>query len=115
MISEVESAPLRSCIRATRRVIDSAIRSAIGAAIREHDTTLGEKRVGIGFNPSGDNTVSQIKRLAADFIDKVYAIEPSAFEDPAEVGRLKALALTHGENAAMWGVKAATRAKAAAA
>ena len=80
--------------------------------IREHGTTLGEKRVGIGFNPSGDNAVAQIKRLAADFIDRVNAIEPGAFEDPGEVGRLKALAMTHAENAASWGVKAATRAKA---
>ena len=55
---------------------------AIGAAIRGHGTTLGEKRVGVGFNPIGDNTVSQIKRLAADFIDRVNAIGPDAFEDP---------------------------------
>ena len=80
---------------------------AIGAAIREHDTTLGEKRVGIGFNPSGDSTVSQIKRLAADFIDRVNAIEPGAFEDPGEVGRFKTLSMTHAEDAAMRGVKTA--------
>ena len=113
MISKTESALVRACFRAGQRVIDFAIRLAIGAAIREHDTTLGEKRVGIGFNPSGDNTVSQIKRLAADFIDRVNAIEPGAFEDPGEVGRHKALSLTHAEDATMWGVKAATRAKAA--
>ena len=90
MISKPECALVRSCFRAGKRVIEFAIRLAIGAAIREHDTTLGEKRVGIGFSPSGDNTVSQIKRLAADFIDRVSAIEPAAFEDPGEVGRRRA-------------------------
>ena len=113
MTSKAANAPVQSCYRVGQRVLDFAIRLAIGAAIRGHGTTLGAKRVGIGFNPSGDNTVSQIKRLAADFIDGVNAIEPSAFEEPAEVGRLKALAMTHAEDAAMWGVKAATRAKAA--
>ena len=74
--------------------------------------TLGEKRVGIDFNPSGDNTVAQIKRHAADFIDRVNAIDADAFEEPGEVKRLKALAMTHAEDAAMWAVKAATRSKA---
>ena len=103
MISKTESALVRSCFRAGQRVLDFAIRLAIGAAIREHGTTLAEKRLGIRFNPSGDNAVSQIKRLAADFIDKVNAVEPAAFQDPAEVGRLKALLMTRAEDAAMWG------------
>ena len=76
--------------------------------------TLGEKRVGIGFNPSSDSTVAHIKRLAATFIDRVNAIDADTFEDPGEVGRLKALAMTHAEDAAMWAVKAATRSKKAA-
>ena len=89
-IAKTANALVQSCFRAGQRVLDFAIRLAIGAAIQEHGRTPGEKRVGIGFNPSGDNTVSQIKRLAADFIDGVYAIEPAAFGDPGEVGRRRA-------------------------
>ena len=74
--------------------------------------TLGEKPVGIGFNPGGDTTVDQVKRLAADLIDRVNAIDPADCEEPSEVERLKALAMTHAEDAVMWGVKAATRPKA---
>ena len=103
MISKTENALVQSCFRVGERTLVFAIRLAIGVAIREHDTTLGEKRVGIGFNPSADNTVSQIKRLAADFIDRVNAIEPGAFEDPGEVGRLKSLSMTRTGDAAMWG------------
>ena len=67
--------------------------------------TKGEYRVGITFNPSNDDQVARIKRAAADLIDLIEEIDP-AF---AEVGRLKALAQTHVEDAAMWAVKAATK------
>ena len=67
--------------------------------------TKGEYLVGITFNPSGDKTVNSIKRAAADLIDLVEAIEVKV----PEVGRLKALAITHIEDAAMWAVKAATK------
>lgn len=68
--------------------------------------TLGEYRVGITFNPSNDTKVHQIKEAAAKFIDIVNTVVDD--RDP-EVVRLKALALTHAEDAAMWGVKAATK------
>lgn len=68
-------------------------------------TTTGEYRVGIAFNPGGNEMVNKIKRAAADLIDLVESIEAT---EP-EVGRLKALAMTHVEDAAMWGVKAATK------
>lgn len=76
--------------------------------------TKGEYRVGINFNPSADDKVAQIKRAAADLIDLIDAIPlPLRPEDmPAhanEVGRLKSLAQTHVEDAAMWAVKAATK------
>ena len=74
--------------------------------------TRGERRVGIDFNPGRNDLVNQIKRRAADLIDLVLSIENTEFEDPGEVARLKALAATDIEAAAMWGVKAATRPKA---
>lgn len=74
--------------------------------------TKGEYRVGITFNPSNDDMVSKIKRAAADLIDLIDSIE----EHPAqldmrfsEIKRLKALAQTEIESAAMWAVKAATK------
>lgn len=67
--------------------------------------TLGEYRVGIDFNPSKNPTVDGIKRRAADLIDYINNI-PAGFD---EVKRLKALAFTNVEDAAMWGVKAATK------
>jgi hypothetical protein len=68
--------------------------------------TLGEYRVGIGFNPGGHEMVNKIKRGAADLIDLVDSIDGA---DNPEVLRLRALAITHIEDAAMWGVKAATK------
>ncbi len=72
--------------------------------------TKGEYRVGINFNPSADDMVGKIKRAAADLIDLIETI--SSDRDSAvgnERGRLKALAQTEIESAAMWAVKAATK------
>lgn len=72
--------------------------------------TKGEYRVGINFNPSADDTVGKIKRAAADLIDLIETITTSGVGDQYnEVTRLKALAQTEIENAAMWAVKAATK------
>ena len=78
--------------------------------------TKGEYRVGINFNPSADDHVGQIKRMAADLIDYIETIPTNlgtASEDQAtrqsEVARLKALAQTTVEEGAMWAVKAATK------
>ena len=70
----------------------------------------GDFRVGIAFNPSGNDMVSQIKRSAADLINLVDQI-PSDHDSEvgSERGRLKALAQTEIESAAMWAVKAATK------
>lgn len=67
--------------------------------------TTGEYRVGIAFNPGGNEMVNKIKRAAADLIDLIESIE----SDDAEVKRLKALGMTHIEDGAMWAVKAATK------
>ena len=88
--------------------------------------TKGEYRVGINFNPSADDMVTKIKRAAADLIDLIETIPLPAWSDLSddddnharidregthrvEVSRLKALAQTHVEDAAMWAVKAATK------
>ena len=80
--------------------------------------TKGEYRVGINFNPSADDMVGKIKRAAADLIDLIETIPATTRNDntagPAdtrstEVARLKALAQTEIESAAMWAVKAATK------
>lgn len=68
-------------------------------------TTIGEYRVGITFNPSGNAVVDQIKQQAASLIDFIDGI----IAGDSEVIRLKALAMTHIEDAAMWAVKAATK------
>lgn len=72
--------------------------------------TKGEYRVGITFNPSADDMVGKIKRAAADLIDLIETITTSGGGDQYnEVTRLKALAQTEIESAAMWAVKAATK------
>jgi hypothetical protein len=73
--------------------------------------TLGEYRVGINFNPSANDEVTKIKNMAAALIDAVDSIEDSS-TNPIwgnEKKRLKALAMTHIEDAAMWAVKAVTK------
>jgi hypothetical protein len=74
--------------------------------------TKGEHRVGINFNPSNDDIVGKIKRAAADLIDLIDSIPNQQDKDlyfSFEVERLKALAMTHFEDGAMWAVKAATK------
>lgn len=84
--------------------------------------TKGEYRVGINFNPSGDDLVARIKRAAADLIDLIETIPLPDLDDAVglhhrdllqhqrgEITRLKSLAQTQAEDAAMWAVKAATK------
>lgn len=68
--------------------------------------TLGEYRVGISFNPSSNPDVDAIKRLAADLVDM---IDRAPTINEPEAARLKALAMTHIEDGAMWAVKAVTK------
>ena len=69
------------------------------------EPTLGESRVGIDFNPGGSPKIAKIKRLAADLIDEVNGIDPAS----GEIARVRAVAMTEIEGAAMWAVKAAAR------
>ena len=68
--------------------------------------TKGEYRVGVSFNPSGDIWVDEIKTAAAELIDLIADIPDEGID---ERKRLKALAQTEVESAAMWAVKAATK------
>ena len=69
-------------------------------------TTKGEYRVGVSFNPSADPVVDIIKAMTAQLINAVEAIDNQ--QNP-ERARLKSLAQTAYEEAAMWAVKAATK------
>jgi hypothetical protein len=66
--------------------------------------SIGANRVRESFNPSGNEMVDKIKRYTADLIDLCWELND---KDP----RLAALAMTAYEEAAMWGVKAATTEK----
>lgn len=74
-------------------------------ARKETEMTKGEYRVGIDFNPSGNDEVAAIKNSAAELIDLIESL-PAA---DGEVARLKAEAQTAIESGAMWAVKAATK------
>lgn len=68
----------------------------------------GAYRVGVDFNPSGNDKVTQIKQATAELIDMCNDI----FDDgDPEIARLKAHAQTQYEDAAMWAVKAVTKKK----
>jgi acetolactate synthase small subunit len=64
----------------------------------------GEQRVRTTFNPNNDSVVEQIKQKTAELINLIDLMSTN----DAEVNRLKALAQTSYEEAAMWAVKAAT-------
>lgn len=73
--------------------------------------TLGQQRVRIDFNVMGDSYVDQIKSVSATLIDLVNEIpipEGANQFQTAEFLRLKALAMTDVETAAMYAVKAVT-------
>jgi len=70
-------------------------------------STLGENRVRVEFNPSGEGVVYDIKRHSAEMIDFVEKVK-AGYPGNGEVARLCALAQTAYEEAAMWAVKAAT-------
>jgi len=68
--------------------------------------TLGETRVRVEFNPSKTGLVDQIKQKSAELINLINDLK---VDNPnSEFARLKALAMTTYEEAAMWGVKTAT-------
>jgi len=70
------------------------------------EKTLGERRVRVEFNPSQEGLVDQIKQKSAELINLVDCITHNPNEG-GEKMRLKSLAMTAYEEAAMWAVKAA--------
>ena len=70
------------------------------------DQTFGERAVGKSFNPSGDDVVTILKQMSADFIDFCHEGREKA-TDP-EVKRMYSVAITEAQTAQMWAVKAAT-------
>lgn len=76
------------------------------------EKTLGEIRVRTEFNPANNKHVDNIKQKTAELINLVEDISVmSSSENPnegSETIRLKKLAQTAYEEAAMWAVKACT-------
>jgi len=68
--------------------------------------SLGDDRVGIGFNPSTIPEVDQIKGVTASLIDMLDMLSS---QDP-EVLRCKEIAQAKYEEACMWAVKMTVRA-----
>ena len=66
--------------------------------------TFGEKAVGLIFNPSGDQSVHELKEAYAKVIDILNNMR----SDRSEKARLASIAITEAQGAQMWAVKAAT-------
>ena len=70
------------------------------------ELTFGQKACGVGFNPSGDSHVDNIKNRFADIVDYIELIRSSS-ENP-EVKRMLSVAITEAQTSQMWAVKAIT-------
>lgn len=68
--------------------------------------TVGEQRVRVSFNPSGNSLVDDVKAKTAFLIDTMQELKDISKD--GEQYRCCALAQTAYEEAAMWAVKAAT-------
>lgn len=73
----------------------------------DRELTYGERAVGLTFNPSGDATVTKLKKLYAEIID-ICADARFEAERRDEAVRLWSVAITEAQTAQMWAVKAAT-------
>ena len=68
--------------------------------------TFGQKAVGLSFNPSGDDAVSECKQRFATAIDQMHDLRTSS--SSPEVKRMASVAITEMQTAQMWAVKALT-------
>ena len=75
-------------------------------AMTARPPTYGERAVGLTFNPSGDDSVTQFKELFAEIIDLCDRARTNS-DDP-ETKRLWSIAITEAQTAQMWAVKATT-------
>lgn len=60
--------------------------------------TIGQYRVGVDFNPSGNRDVDEIKALAAALIDRINQIEepdPQTIRAQADLGTVVSTDSTH--------------------
>ena len=75
--------------------------------------TKGSFRINRGFNPSKDPKIDEIKEKAGELVDLIEEIDSINLADDImdEVNRLKAIAQTHFETGAMFGVKAQAMSK----
>ena len=71
-----------------------------------NERTYGQRAVGLDFNPSGDETVGQLKEAFAEIIDLCNSAREYATD--GETKRLWSIAITEAQTAQMWAVKAAT-------
>ena len=70
------------------------------------EQTIGQKLVGLSFNPSGDATVNKLKQLFADVLDTLGNV---VIPEDAELhGKLLETAVGAVITAQMWTVKVAT-------
>lgn len=74
------------------------------------ESTIGEKRVRVKFNPGNDDRVHNLKEAGAHLIDRVESFKAIkvADDEVGERNRCIATAQTKLEEAMMWAVKAAT-------
>ena len=72
----------------------------------KREMTYGEKAVGLGFNPEGNEAVHLIKRAYAGIIDNLNLMRDRTAEP--ETKRLYSIAITEAQGAQMWAVKALT-------
>ena len=75
-------------------------------ATTTRDLTFGERAVGLTFNPSGDPTVNELKKLSAALIDECHRQRET--NPDAEIKRMYSVAITEAQTAQMWAVKGAT-------
>lgn len=71
----------------------------------QREMTFGEKAVGLDFNPSGDEKVTELKKHYAAIID---ILNDDRGENRDERARLSSVAITEAQGAQMWAVKAVT-------
>ena len=70
--------------------------------------TYGQSMVGLDFNPSGNKDVEYLKRLFAEIIDRIVAINGPT-QDPFTAGDdISKIAIEKIMTAQMWAVKRAT-------
>jgi len=70
------------------------------------ELTFGQKAVGLSFNPSAMDEVTQCKREFAAIIDRMN--DWRGISESPEVQRMCSVAVTEAQTAQMWAVKALT-------